>query len=186
MTLGEIGAADGRHHIDVMLDLAVATRLEAEFRGKNTVSSDPEKMAEIMRSPYTFPGISDGGAHTKFFTGGSFTTDFLTWLVRDTETLTLEEAHYRLSYLPAQAAGLRDRGFLREGAPADIVVYDLENLARVPDNAYDIAYDFPGGEWRRVQGAEGYRFILVNGEVTFEDGKETGAVPGRLLRSGRG
>jgi len=55
------------------------------------------------------------GAHTKFFTGGSFTTDFLTWLVRDTGKVSLEEAHYHLSYLPAQAAGFTDRGYLPRG-----------------------------------------------------------------------
>ena len=54
---------------------------------------------------FTFPGVSDGGAHTKFFTGGAFTTDFLRWLVRDEQKITLEEAHYRLSALPAHAAG---------------------------------------------------------------------------------
>ena len=84
-------------------------------------------MAEMINdSPYTFPGVSDGGAHTKFFTGGAFTTDFLRWLVRDEQKITLEEAHYRLSALPAHAAGFRDRGVLREGAAADVVVYDLD------------------------------------------------------------
>jgi N-acyl-D-aspartate/D-glutamate deacylase len=45
--------------------------------------------------------------------------------------------------------------------------------------------NLPAGEWRRVQKAEGYRWIMVNGNVTFEDGKCTGATPGKLLRSGR-
>jgi N-acyl-D-aspartate/D-glutamate deacylase len=185
-TLTEIGASDGRHHIDVMLDLSIATDLKAEFRGKNTVSTNPAMQAEVMASPYIVAGQSDGGAHTKFFTGGSFTTDFLTWLVRDTGTITLEEAHYRLSYLPAQAAGFRDRGYLREGAPADVVVYNLEELRRVPQDAYDVAHDLPGNEWRRIQRSEGYRYTIVNGETTFENGKCTGATPGRLLRRGRG
>jgi N-acyl-D-aspartate/D-glutamate deacylase len=184
-SLAEIAASDGRHHIDVMLDLSIATDLKAEFRGKNTVSTNPEKQGEVMASPYVVPGQSDGGAHTKFFTGGSFTTDFLCWLVRDTGTLTLEEAHYRLSYLPAQAAGFLDRGFLREGAPADIVIYNLDELRRVPDDAYEVVHDLPAGEWRRIQRSEGYHYVLVNGETTFEHGKCTGATPGRLLRHGR-
>ena len=185
-TLAEIAATEGRDYLDVMLDLAVATDLEAEFRGQDTFSSDPAKLAELMASPYTLPGVSDGGAHTKFFTGGAYPTDFLACLVRDNEQITLEEAHYRLSYLPAQAAGLRDRGFLREGAPADIVVYDLERVRRVPEHDYEVAYDLPAGEWRRIQRAEGYRYILVNGEPTFEEGKDTGATPGKLLRHGQG
>ena len=50
----------------------------------------------------------------------------------------------------------------------------------------DVVHDLPGGEWRRVQRAKGYKEIIVNGEVTFEDGECTGATPGKLLRHGRG
>ena len=57
----------------------------------------------------------------------------------------------------------------------------LERLKVMP---MEIAHDFPGGEWRRVQRAEGYKAVVLNGEVTFEDGRETGALPGRLLRHG--
>jgi N-acyl-D-aspartate/D-glutamate deacylase len=70
-----------------------------------------------------------------------------------------------------------------EGAPADVVVYDFENLTLHDE---EVVEDLPGGEWRRIRQADGYRFILVNGEITFVDGKETGATPGRLLRHGRG
>jgi N-acyl-D-aspartate/D-glutamate deacylase len=66
------------------------------------------------------------------------------------------------------------------------VVYDLDTLKRVPEWGYDVAYDFPAGEWRRVQHAEGYRWILVNGVITFEDDKCSHETPGRLLRHGRG
>jgi N-acyl-D-aspartate/D-glutamate deacylase len=84
--------------------------------------------------------------------------------------------------LPAHAAQFKDRGTLREGLAADIVVYDLDNLKALP---IEIAYDLPAGEWRRVQKAQGYRWIMVNGGVTFEDGKCTGSTPGKLLRGGR-
>jgi N-acyl-D-aspartate/D-glutamate deacylase len=92
--------------------------------------------------------------------------------------------HQKLSFLPAQVAGLHDRGALQVGAAADIVVYDLDALRPDPDFDYDQAYDLPGGDWRRVQRAVGYRWTIVNGEVTFEDGNCTGAVPGALLRAG--
>jgi N-acyl-D-aspartate/D-glutamate deacylase len=82
--------------------------------------------------------------------------------------------------------GIKNRGLLLEGWPADIVVYDLENLKRVPEWEPEIAFDLPGGDWRRIQRAEGYRYILVNGEVTFEDGKCTEAHPGQVLRNGVG
>ncbi len=186
LTVGEAAERRGQHPVEAFLDIGVRTHMKAIFQTGSGVSTSPELMGEMLASPYTIPGVSDGGAHTKFFTGGSYTTDFLTWLVRDTEKLTLEQAHYKLSYLPAHAAGFRDRGLLREGAPADVVIYDLANLKRVPEWGGEVAYDFPGGEWRRVQHAKGYRWILVNGEVTFEEGKATGATPGRLLRHGRG
>jgi N-acyl-D-amino-acid deacylase len=115
----------------------------------------------------------------------TFTTDFLRWLVRDEQKLTLEEAHYRMSSLPAHAAGFHDRGMLREGYAADIVVYDLNSLDIEPDWTGEVAYDLPGGEWRRVQRSKGYHSIIVNGVETFHDGKCTGATPGKLLRNGR-
>ena len=185
-SLMQIGDEENRHPLDVMFDLALATNLKAEFLGPNK-GFNAEYMAEIFNtSQYTFPGVSDGGAHTKFFTGGAFTTDFLKWLVRDEQRITLEEAHYRMSALPAHAAGFRDRGMLREGMAADVVVYDLNGLDVEPDWVGEITHDFPGGEWRRVQRAKGYRSIIVNGEETFAEGKCTGATPGKLLRHGVG
>jgi N-acyl-D-aspartate/D-glutamate deacylase len=72
---------------------------------------------------------------------------------------------------------------LREGTSADIVVYNYDRLTITPT---EVVYDLPGEEWRRVQRSEGYRWILVNGQVTFEDDKCTHATPGKLLRHGRG
>jgi N-acyl-D-aspartate/D-glutamate deacylase len=183
-SLAQIAEEEGKHPVDVMLDLSLATDLKAEF-----LQPEPEFNAAfnaeiINNSLYTFPGVSDGGAHTKFFTGGAFTTDFLCWMVRDEQKVTLEEAHYRMSALPAHAAGFRDRGVLRDGYAADIVIYDLAGLGVEPEWIGEIAHDFPGGEWRRVQRAKGYRAIIVNGEMTFDEGKETGATPGKLLRHG--
>ena len=184
-TLEDISREEDRHYIDVMLDLAIDTNLRAEFSGTER-PDDGTNMAELINgSQYTFPGVSDGGAHNKFFNGGAFTTDFLSWLVRDTGRITLEEAHYRLSALPAHAAGFHDRGVLREGAAADVVVYRLEELEIEPRWVGEVAHDIPGGEWRRIQRAKGYQSIIVNGVETFANGECTNATPGRLLRHGR-
>jgi N-acyl-D-amino-acid deacylase len=183
-SVGEIAATENKHEIDVMLDLSIAGDLKVEFLGPNR-GFNPDFFAEMTNdSPYTIPGVSDGGAHTKFFTGGAYTTDYLRWLVRDEQKVTLEEAHYRLSALPAHAAGFRDRGVLREGAAADVVVYDLDRLGVDPEWVGEVVHDFPGGEWRRVQRARGYRAIICNGEMTWDDGRSTGATPGKLLRHG--
>jgi len=184
-SVGDIAEEQGKHPIEVMIDLSLQGDLNVEFLGPDK-GSNAEFMREMMEAPYSIPGVSDGGAHTKFFTGGAYTTDFLTWLVRDENVLTLEEAHYRLSALAAHAAGFRDRGTLREGAAADVVIYDMEELAIDPPWIGNAEYDLPGGEWRRVQRAKGYQQIIVNGKVTFENGECTGETPGQLLRNGRG
>ena len=126
-------------------------------------------------------GVSDGGAHTKFLTAGRYPTETLCKVVRQHRMLSLEEAHWRLSALPAEVAGFRGRGVLKKGAPADIVVYDFDALEVLPG---EIAHDLPGGEWRRVQRARGYRYVLVNGEVTIRDDCPTNTHSGRLLRHG--
>ncbi|MEY2463608.1 MAG: N-acyl-D-amino-acid deacylase, partial [Acidimicrobiaceae bacterium] len=185
-TLGDIAAESGTDVIDAMIDIAIASDLLAEFQSPPVRDQSPEHIAEMIRSGLIVPGISDGGAHMKFFVGGTFTTDYLTWMARDSEALTLEEVHHSLSALPARVAGFKNRGTIAEGAPADVIVYDLENLKTVPEGLFDTAFDLPGGDWRRIKRAEGYRWTIVNGAITFEDGKETGATPGRLLRNGRG
>jgi N-acyl-D-amino-acid deacylase len=150
-SLGQIAGEEGKHPADVMVDLSLATDLKAEFLEPEQQFNADYNAEIINESQFTFPGVSDGGAHTKFFTGGAFTTDFLRWIVRDEQKVTLEEAHYRLSALPAHAAGFRDRGYLREGAAADVVVYDLKGLDIEPEWVGEVTHDLPGGEWRRVQ-----------------------------------
>ena len=180
-TVGDIAAEQGKHVVDALLDMAVAEDLQTEFICSPGLM-DVQQLGELMNSPYVVPGVSDGGAHVKFQTGGVYPTEALITLVRDEAVVSLEEAHYKLSYLPAFFAGARDRGYIREGSAADIVVYDLEGLKLFPS---EIAHDLPGNEWRRVQRAEGYRWTLVNGQVTFENGKPTGALSGKFLRHGR-
>jgi len=183
-TVGDVATEQGKNPIEVMLDLSLEGDLQVEFLGPDK-GSNAEFMADMINSsPYALPGVSDGGAHTKFFTGGAWSTDFLRWLVRDEKKVTLEEAHYRLSALAAHAAGFKDRGTLREGAAADVVVYDMEELDIEPNWVGEVVHDLPGNEWRRVQRAKGYKDIIVNGEVTFEDGECTGATSGKLLRHG--
>ncbi len=181
LAVEQIAEKENKHIIDALLDLSVADNLKTEWRTP-LLNLNVEHHKEVMTSPYTIAGLSDGGAHMKFLTTGVWPTDLLMWMVRDTRALSLEEAHFRLSGLPAWAAGFKDRGHLREGMAADIVVYNLEKLGIGPT---EIAYDVPAGEWRRVQKAEGYRWIMVNGQVTFEDGQCAGTTPGKLLRHGQ-
>ena len=179
-TLSQLATGEGKHLIDAFLDLAVDEDLQTEFQTP-VFRPDRDAASEVVRFSMGLPGISDGGAHTKFLTMATYPTEFLIDHVRDDSVMDLEEAHWRLSAYPAQAAGLRDRGALREGMPADIIVYNLDGLS-LGDT--EVAHDFPADQWRRVRRAHGYRYILVNGELTFVDGESTGAHPGKLLRHG--
>jgi N-acyl-D-amino-acid deacylase len=181
LSVAQIAELDHKHVLDAMLDLSVADDLRTQWRTP-LLNVNTEYARELMTSPYTLAGVSDGGAHMKFITSGIWPTDLLTWMVRDAGILTLEEAHNRLSGMPAWAAGFKDRGYVREGQAADLMVYDLNRLTIGP---VEIVEDLPAGEWRRVQRAEGYRWIMVNGQVTFEEGRCTGATPGGLLRFGQ-
>ena len=181
LTIGEIARAENKHPVDVMLDIASADGLNTDFYTP-PINQRVDNMAEMIHSD-SVPifGVSDGGAHTKFFTGGRYPTEALIKFVRDNPVMSLEEAHWRLSAQPAMCAGFRNRGTLVEGAAADIVVYDLDKLKILP---MEIVHDFPGGEWRRVQRAEGYQTVMVNGQVAIENGHETGSMGGKLLRHG--
>jgi N-acyl-D-amino-acid deacylase len=182
LSVGQVAQQTGKHPVDAMLDIAVTDGLDTLF-----FAAPPQGgsglLKEIVQYPHMLFGVSDGGAHTKFLTAGRYPTETLAEQVRQHGWVTYEEAHRRLSGLPAQLAGFRDRGTLREGGPADVVVYDPEALTIGPN---EVVHDLPGGEWRRVQRAKGYRAVLVNGEITIEDDRQTETYPGRLLRHGRG
>jgi N-acyl-D-aspartate/D-glutamate deacylase len=180
LSVEQIAEQEGKHVIDAMLDLSVADDLRTEWAGP-VANANIAGYKELMDSPYSLPGVSDGGAHVKFITPAIYPTEVLSWLVRETGTLSLEEAHFRLSGMSAWAAGLKDRGTLRPGMAADIVIYDYNTVNAVES---EIVHDLPANEWRRVQRAEGYRHIMVNGEVTFNDGQCSGATSGALLYNG--
>jgi N-acyl-D-aspartate/D-glutamate deacylase len=182
LTLRKAAAQTGKHPVDVMLDLAVSEGLKTEFFAP-AVNQDMELMKDLLdRQDITF-GVSDGGAHTKFLTAGRYPTEGIVKFCREKGWMSLEEIHYRLSALPAFCGGFKDRGYLREGMPADVVVYDFDKLAVKP---IEILHDLPGNEWRRVQKSEGYQWMIVNGQVTFAGDQCTGATPGKLLRYGVG
>ena len=108
-TIGEIAAREGKDQVDALLDIAVAGRLNVGF-GTTMIPMDPQAVKEVATSSVALPGISDGGAHTKFVTTARFATELLGYWVREHDIMSLEEAHWRLSAYPAMAVGLKDRG----------------------------------------------------------------------------
>ena len=181
MRLGEIAAQTGRHVIDVVCDIVVLDGLRTIFETRQ-FDTTLDGVKELLDSPFIIPGLSDGGAHLKYLTCGSYGTELIAEYVRKHKLITLEEAHWRLSALPAFCAGFRDRGTLREGAAADIVVYDYGKLAYTFP---EFVQDLPGDEYRVTNRGSGYRYVLVNGQLTIEDDKPTHVHSGALLRNGR-
>jgi len=178
-SVGDIAKEREISPLDCFLDLSLSEDLEMNF-----YSEMDEVAVEFMRhinrtavlNPMVMAGSSDGGAHLATFVGADYTTRLLSEYVPD--PLSLEEAIYRLTGMPANVHGLVDRGTLRVGAKADIVCFDAGALKA--GRAY-LVNDFPADSSRYVVDSEGYKLTVVNGEILIEDGKHTGALPGEVL-----
>jgi len=140
---------------------------------------------EMMLHPNSILGISDGGAHCGIICDAGAPTYLLAHFVRDRSRgprIALEQAVRMQTHDTAALYGFHDRGLVAPGKRADLNLIDLETLAMpVPQ----MVYDLPAAGQRLIQRAQGYRATLVAGEVTFEDGESTGALPGRLVRGER-
>ncbi|MEA2680211.1 MAG: hypothetical protein QOK03_1933, partial [Candidatus Binataceae bacterium] len=135
-----------------------------------------------LTNPNTILSLSDGGAHCGVICDASMPTYMLTHWVRDRsrgERLPLEFAVRRQTYDTAQLYGLLDRGTLAPGMKADVNLIDFERLQLHPP---EMVFDLPANGRRFVQRADGYKYTIVNGEITFEDGQATGAMPGKVVR----
>jgi N-acyl-D-amino-acid deacylase len=178
-SIGEIAKMQGKRVIDAFLDLVVEEKLETRFlQAENNI--DDEAMTQILTYPNALVGLGDGGAHVQFHGGYGYTTRLLGEWVRERKVLTLEQAVRKLTFESASAFGIHDRGMLRPGLAADVVIFDP---ATVRAGKESVVHDFPGGGWRIKEAAEGVHYTIVNGQVLLEDGEHTGALPGRVLRN---
>ncbi|MFO1014791.1 MAG: D-aminoacylase [Caulobacteraceae bacterium] len=137
---------------------------------------------EMMHDPNTVLSLSDGGAHCGVICDASFPTYMLTYWVRDRErgpTLSLEKVVSMQTRDTARLYGLNDRGVLAAGMKADINIIDFDELQI---EAPEMIFDLPAEGRRLIQRARGYRATVVSGEVTWENGQATGAMPGKLIR----
>ncbi len=178
-TVAELAAASGTRPIDTFLDLTLSEELETWFEMRTDAEAAAymdQICAEVMREPFAMAGSSDGGAHLASFVGADYTTNLLTDYVP--EVLSLEQAVFKLAYMPAIVHGIEDRGLIREGCYADLVLIDESRLAR---GETWLARDFPADSERFVVDAKGYVATIVNGAVVLEENKHTGALPGRVL-----
>jgi N-acyl-D-amino-acid deacylase len=178
-TVGEIAKIQGKGIIDAFLDLVVEENLDTEFL-HGEINVDPAAMERILTYPNAIIGLSDGGAHVQFQSGFGFSTRLLSEWVREKGVMSLEQAVRRLTFDGASIFGLYDRGLLRPGMAADITIFDPDTVRPLP---LEVVHDFPTGAKRIKEPAAGIMATVVNGEVLMEDGKHTGALPGRVLRN---
>jgi N-acyl-D-aspartate/D-glutamate deacylase len=184
--LGEIAASEGRTVIDVMLDIAIADGLDTVFlpeQGGHDRASW-ELRGRLWADDRTIVGASDAGAHLDLTDSFDFATTVLGKGVREERVIGLEAAIHQLTARPAAYFGLIERGTIREGYHADLVVFDPQTIAGRPINR---RHDLPGGEqnYRMYAEADGIDHVLVNGVEIVRHGTHTGALPGTLLRSGK-
>ena len=182
-SIADLAQTSGKHVADAILDLAVEERLETEFLLQSRPPSVDVELADYVKTGHAIPSQTDAGAHlnTNFCTAGESSYVLGEW-VRERQLLTLEDAIRRYTFQPARIMGLNDRGLVREGMVADLVVFDLDRINITED---EITHDGPSGSPRRVQRAEGVEHVIVGGEPVLDHGQHTGALPGRVLRAPR-
>jgi N-acyl-D-aspartate/D-glutamate deacylase len=177
-SVADVARERGQHPVETMIDLALSKDLDFFFL-MPVANEDQDVALEILRHPRTVPTFSDSGAHVSQLMDSSLQTHFLAHWVRKKQAFTLEQAVHRLTCVPATLWGFHDRGLIREGMAADIVVFDPERIvAEMPE----VVDDLPAGARRLVQRARGIAATVVNGQTLLRDGKHTGALPGKLLR----
>ena len=179
-----IAEATGRHHLDVLMDTLAERRPIITFASGYPGDLTPQ--FEVIANEYSAFGLSDGGAHCGVLCDASVPTYMLGYAARDRTrgpTLPLELVVHKMTQNSANVYGLRDRGVVAAGHQADLNLIDYDALALEQP---EMVYDLPSNGKRLIQRARGYVATIMRGDVTFENGEATGAVPGRLLRAGRG
>jgi N-acyl-D-aspartate/D-glutamate deacylase len=179
-TVESLARERGKHPVEVMLDLMLAN--EDQVFVQPLVNEGRDDVLDMLRHPWTLTTFSDSGAHVCQEMGSSLQTHMLSYWVRAKQAFTLEQAVRKLSFDNAAAWELNDRGLVRSGFAADLVLFDE---ATVRPGMPVVESDLPGGARRLVQKAEGIAATIVNGTVAFENGVATGECGGRLLK-GRG
>jgi len=180
----DIAKERGRENFDTLLDVVIEDELRTVL-WPLPPDDDPDSWklrADAWRHPLVLIGGSDAGAHLDRMCGAPYTTAFLADTLRGRKLVSLEDAVHMITQAPAELFGLRDRGVVREGSHADLVLFDT---ATVGTDEVRLVEDLPGGTARLFAGSRGIERVFVNGRPIVTAGATTGELPGTVLRSGR-
>jgi N-acyl-D-aspartate/D-glutamate deacylase len=177
-SIAEIARETGKDPLELIIDLALEKHLK-QFFIQPIVNEDQDLVLSMIRHPRSVVTFSDSGAHVSQIMDSSIQTHLLGHWVRNRQALTLEHAVRKITFDLASFWGLKDRGLLREGYAADVVIFNPDTVSpEMPT----LEYDLPAGARRLKQKATGIMATIVNGEVLLRNNEHTGALPGRLLR----
>jgi N-acyl-D-aspartate/D-glutamate deacylase len=179
-TIAQLAAEARSDPLDAMLDLALAEDLDTVFSAL-LLNSDEKAVARLLADPHALVSLSDAGAHLTFFNDAGYGLHLLGYWTRERGALTLEQAAWRLTGQPAALYGIKDRGALREGHHADLLLFDPRTVARTANRR---VFDLPAGASRLTCDAVGVHGVWVNGERIADrhGARATSRLPGRLLR----
>ena len=178
-SIAQVARERGKDPVEVVLELSLEQNLRQLFM--HPVSpDDPQGMLDILTHPRTVVTFSDAGAHASQISDFSLQTHFLSHWIRQRQIMSLERGIRKMTYDIATFWGMHDRGLLREGMAADLFIFDA---AKVGPDTPEVSHDFPTGAARLTQKSVGVHFTIVNGEVLIENGRHTGALPGKVLRN---
>ncbi len=180
-SMAELARQKNTHPVELMIDMALEHDMKF-FMMQPVANESQTEALELMKHPRSVVTFSDSGAHVSQIMDSSLQTHLLSHWVRDKQAFTLEEAVKLITCDTATQFGFHDRGLLREGMAADIVVFDPDTVGpRMPE----VVTDLPAGAKRLRQKADGMKATIVNGQVLLSDNEPTGNLPGRLLRKKR-
>jgi len=179
-SVADIAREQGKDGVDALLDLTLKADLDIEFT-MASFNTRVDRMTEILNDKTVLVALGDGGAHVDMLCDAGYPTYLLGTWVRERQALTLEEGVRRLTSDPAEVFGVKGRGRLAPGLAADVAIFDASRIGST--NRGERRFDLPGGAKRMVMPSRGVEYTVVNGAVTWQDGKLTGATAGQVLRS---
>jgi N-acyl-D-amino-acid deacylase len=163
-SIAEIAQTEGRDPLDAMLDLALREDLKTFFTAQ-LLNSDEAAVGRLVTAPHSIVSLSDAGAHLTFFNDAGFGLHLMGHWARDRGVMGMSEAVRRLTSHPASVFGIRDRGLIRVGYAADLLLFDPDSVGRGPSRR---VFDLPGGAARLTTDALGVHGVWVNGELVAD------------------